>query len=167
MPTLIPVVVLSCLKVAGDNLSWKSQVLYTATTTGTYDISIIYGGSGINQSPFRLTVQPARRHFSNSPATGMALTLSTAGTRSSVTITVRDRHGNWQPDPSVAQVRLSSNPRGTEHPCVAQSLEAEQISHFRTLAYVLAHLFFTIASADRLIPSIPHTIQVNGLYAQS
>jgi hypothetical protein len=84
------------------------QVLYTATRTGTYDISIIYGGSSINQSPFRLTVQPARRHFRVSPATGMALTLSTAGVRSSVTITVRDRHNNWQPDPTVVQVRIVS-----------------------------------------------------------
>jgi hypothetical protein len=61
---------------------WGGQVLYTATRTGTYDVSVIYGGSGINQSPFRLTVQPARRHLRNSPTTGQALTLSTAGVHS-------------------------------------------------------------------------------------
>lgn len=89
------------------------RVLYTATKSGTYDISVVFGASGISQSPFRLVVQPSRRHLINSPASGQALTLSTAGVTSSVTITVRDRHDNWQPDPVVALAGVAftaSNP---------------------------------------------------------
>ena len=85
-----------------DSSPGAYRVIYTATKSGTYDVSVVYGASGVRFSPFRLTVQPARRHLINSPTTGQALSLSTAGTLSTVTITVRDRHENWQPDPAVA-----------------------------------------------------------------
>lgn len=85
-----------------DSSPGAYRVLYTATKSGTYDVSVVFGASGVQASPFRLTVQPARRHLINSPTTGQALTLSTAGVLSTVTITVRDRHENYQPDPAVA-----------------------------------------------------------------
>lgn len=85
-----------------DSSPGAYRVIYTATKSGTYDVSVVFGASGVRFSPFRLTVQPARRHLINSPTTGQALSLSTAGTLSTVTITVRDRHENWQPDPAVA-----------------------------------------------------------------
>ena len=92
------------------------RVLYTATKSGTYDVAVVFGASGVQNSPFRLTVQPARRHLINSPATGAALTLSTAGVLSSVTITVRDRHENYQPNPSVADAGIQFTAAATVPP---------------------------------------------------
>jgi len=46
-------------------------------------------------------VQPARRHLANSISTGMGLTLATAGVRAVMTLTVKDRHDNWQPSGTV------------------------------------------------------------------
>jgi len=85
------------------------RVVYTATKSGTYDISVVFGASGVNQSPFRMVCQPARRHLPRSVPTGQALTLSTAGIKSSVTITIKDRHDNWQPDPSVVDAAVQFN----------------------------------------------------------
>mmetsp|Transcript_34887 Transcript_34887/g.82189 ORF Transcript_34887/g.82189 Transcript_34887/m.82189 type:complete len:5981 (-) Transcript_34887:63-18005(-) len=82
------------------------RVVYTVTKSGTYDISVVFGASGINQSPFRMVAQPARRHLGRSVPTGSGLTLGTAGVQSSVTITIRDRHDNWQPDPSVVDANV-------------------------------------------------------------
>jgi len=82
------------------------RVVYTATKSGTYDISVVFGASGINQSPFRMVTQPARRHLAKSVPTGVGLSLATAGVLSSVTITVKDRHDNWQPDPSVVEAGI-------------------------------------------------------------
>ena len=82
------------------------RVVYTSTKSGTYDISVVFGASGINQSPFRMVTQPARRHLGKSVPTGSALTLATAGVQASVTITVKDRHDNWQPDPSVVDADI-------------------------------------------------------------
>jgi hypothetical protein len=70
-------------------------VSYTATKSGTYDISVVIGAGGISGSPFRLYVQPAARHMSNSIATGASLTLATAGVRAVLTLTVKDRFDNW------------------------------------------------------------------------
>ena len=94
------------------------RVVYTATKSGTYDISVVFGASGINQSPFRMVTQPARRHLGRSTPTGTALSLATAGVQSSVTITVKDRHDNWQPDPSVvdAGVKFSMIDAATLQP---------------------------------------------------
>jgi len=76
-------------------------VSYTATKSGTYDISVVIGAGGISGSPFRLYVQPAARHMSNSIATGASLTLATAGVQAVLTLTVKDRFDNWQPSNSV------------------------------------------------------------------
>ncbi len=73
------------------------RIVYTATKTGTYDLSIVYGAASIQSSPFRLKVEPAFRHLQTSFATGRFLTLTTAGVSSTFTITVLDRHANWQP----------------------------------------------------------------------
>jgi hypothetical protein len=94
------------------------RVVYTATKSGTYDISVVFGASGINQSPFRMVAQPARRHLGKSIPTGQSLTLATAGVQASVTITVKDRHDNWQPDPSVtdADVKFGITDVATHQP---------------------------------------------------
>jgi hypothetical protein len=94
------------------------RVVYTSTKSGTYDISIVFGASGINQSPFRMVTQPARRHLGRSIPTGQSLTLATAGVQASVTITVKDRHDNWQPDPSVvnAEVKFGMTHVATQQP---------------------------------------------------
>ena len=117
------------------------RVVYTATKSGTYDISVVFGASGINQSPFRMVCQPARRHLSRSIPTGQALTLSTAGVKSTVTITIKDRHDNWQPDPSVvdAGVHFSVKDVATLQPTfvLQDSVMPDDIPHFvDTVSYI-------------------------------
>ena len=90
----------------------------TVVKTEQNDISVVFGASGINQSPFRMVAQPARRHLGKSIPTGQSLTLATAGVQASVTITVKDRHDNWQPDPSVtdADVKFGITDVATHQP---------------------------------------------------
>ena len=91
--------------------AWASEgvfkVRYTATRTGTYLVNVAFGTSLVTGAPFRIAVQPAPRHLATSTLSGAALTLTTAGVVSYLSLTVRDAHHNWQPDPHVAQAGLS------------------------------------------------------------
>ena len=102
---------------------------------------MVFGASGVNQSPFRMVCQPARRHLARSIPSSHALTLSTAGVRASVTITVKDRHDNWQPDPSVvdAGVQFSITDVATLQPSflLQDSLTPDDLPRFiDTVSYI-------------------------------
>ncbi len=117
------------------------RVVYTATQSGTYDVSVVFGASGVNQSPFRMVCQPARRHLPRSIPSGQGLTLTTAGVKSAVTITIKDRHDNWQPDPSVvdAGVNFVVTDIATLQPTflMQDSLSPDDIPHFvDTVSYI-------------------------------
>ncbi len=80
-----------------DNSDGTYLVTYVTSRTGTYDMTVMLGPSQVATSPFRIITQPARRHFQSSVARGASLTLATAGVAGTFTITVLDRHGNYQP----------------------------------------------------------------------
>ena len=88
-----------------------------------------------------MVCQPARRHLQRSIPSGQPLTLATAGVKCSVTITIRDRHDNWQPDPSVvdAGVKFSVTDVATLQPTflLQDSLTPDDIPHFvDTVSYI-------------------------------
>lgn len=77
------------------------NVSFTPTKSGSYDIASTLSGAHINLSPKTgIIARPARRHLSSSPISGMGVTLATAGIQSTLTLTVRDVHGNLQPEAS-------------------------------------------------------------------
>jgi len=84
-----------------DNGDGTYRVTYTTSKSGTYDISVVFGSSGVIGSPFRIAVEPASRHLPASIVTGTALTLATAGIYAHVTLTIKDAFDNWQPNPSI------------------------------------------------------------------
>ena len=83
------------------------KVRYTLTRSGTYDIRVTFGGSLVKGSPFRISVQPGRRHLPSSGISGAGLTLATAGLVSWLTLTVRDQHLNLRPDPLIAEAGIN------------------------------------------------------------
>ena len=90
----------------GVDESGVFKVRFTTTKSGTYDINVAFGASLVAGSPFRISVQPARRQLSSSSLSGAGLTLATAGVVSYLTLTVRDAHDNSRPDPHIANAGL-------------------------------------------------------------
>ncbi len=65
--------------------------------------------SSYNASPFQVTVQPAVFDLTRCDATGAGLTIATAGVSASVSVTLRDRFGNYQPSVSAGSITLILN----------------------------------------------------------
>jgi len=143
-------------------------VSYTATKSGTYDISVVIGAGGISGSPFRLYVQPAARHMSNSIATGASLTLATAGIQAVLTLTVKDRFDNWQPSNSVvstAQLKFFLSPNvqiDTIDPtCVNSQPPAGDCPNFVDTTTKLAA---TPTSLDKATVVLRYKVTTSGVY---
>jgi hypothetical protein len=82
------------------------KVRYMLTRSGTYDVRVSFGGSLVKGSPFRISVQPGRRHLPSSHVSGAGLTLGTAGLVSWLTLTVRDQHMNVRPDALISEAGI-------------------------------------------------------------
>ena len=60
-------------------------------------------------SPFQIAVQPASFDLAQCTAAGSGLSLATAGASASITVTLRDRFGNYQPSVAAGSITLTLN----------------------------------------------------------